>query len=181
MSLIYDCQERSSQPRQDFPALLSGSCRTLRSSLETKYIHSTHVIMSGIEVAGLVLTAFPIIASGLKYLTEGLGTIENRQRYQKDLARYSRTLETQKTVYLDTTEILLEGIIQSNDELEAFMKDPGVALSRNPHYEEQLSKRLGRSYDSYKKITAHLLDTLRTAREQLGIDETGKVCLVPLL
>ena len=136
--------------------------------------------MSGIEAAGLVLAVFPMVVTGLQQFTEGLQTIENWKRYHRELAKYSRTLETQRIVYLNTIERLLEGIIQSNDELEAFMKNPGATFSLNPQYEERLSTRLGRSYGNYNRIMADMLEALEKARNELGVDETGKVCLAPL-
>ena len=134
--------------------------------------------MSGIEAAGLVLAVFPIVVTGLQHFTEGLETIKSWRRYHRELAKYARTLETQRIVYINTMERLFEGIIQSNDEFEAFMKDPGSTLSNNPHYEERLSTRLGRSYGNYNRIMADMLDTLKKARKELGIDESEKVRLV---
>ena len=131
--------------------------------------------MSGIEAAGLVLAVFPIVVSGLQHFTEGLETINNWRRYNRELAKYSRTLETQRIVYLNTIEILFEGIIQSNDEFEAFMRHSGKAFTLNPQYEERLSTRLGRSYGNYNRIIADMLDSLKMAGKELGIDETGQV------
>lgn len=131
--------------------------------------------MSGIEAAGLVLAIFPIVVSGLKDFTEGLETIKNWRRYHRELAKYSRTLETQRIVYLNTIERLFEGIIQSNDELEAFMMDPATAFAHNPQYEERLSIRLGRSYGNFSRIMADMLEALKAAEKELGIDENGKI------
>ena len=136
--------------------------------------------MSGIEAAGIVLAAFPIVVNGLQHFTDSVETIKRWRRYKKELAKYRRTLETQEIFYLNTIERLFEGIIQSHDELDALMKDPGPAFSHKPQYEERLRTRLGRSYDNYTKIMANMLDTLKVAREELGIDENGKVCLVLL-
>lgn len=167
-------RRRSSQPpRRIYVALL-------HFPREICCIRSAHVIMSGIEAAGIVLAVFPIVVSGLQHFTEGLETIKNWRRYHRELSKYARTLETQRIVYLNTIERLLEGIIQSNDELEAFMSDPGLAFSRNPQYEERLAARLGRSYGNYSRIMADMLDALRAARKELGIDEDGKVRLVVL-
>lgn len=168
-------RRRSSQPpRRIYVALLHACLK--RSAV----IRSAHVIMSGIEAAGIVLAVFPIVVSGLQHFTEGLETINNWRRYHRELSKYARTLETQRIVYLNTIERLFEGIIQSNDELEAFMSDPGLAFSRNPQYEERLAARLGRSYGNYSRIMADMLDALRAARKELGIDEDGKVRLVVL-
>ena len=134
--------------------------------------------MSGIEAAGLVLAVFPIVVNGLQHFTEGVETIKSWKRFRRELDKYSRTLETQRIVYLNTIERLLEGIIQSNDELDAFMKNPGGALSHKPEYEERLSTRLGRSYGNYTRIMADMLDSLEAARKELGIGEDGKVRLL---
>ena len=136
--------------------------------------------MSGVEAAGLVLAVFPIVVSGLQQFTEGIETIKNWRRYHRELSKYARTLETQRIVYLNTIERLFEGIIQSNDDLEVLMNDPGMAFSRNPQYEERLCARLGRSYGNYTRIMADMLDALTAARKELGIDENGKVRLVLL-
>ena len=136
--------------------------------------------MSGIEVAGLVLAVFPIVVKGLQQFTEGLETIKDWKRYRCKLARYSRTLETQQVIYLNTMDIIFDGIIQSNDEFETFMEDPGQAVSCNPQYEKQLYMRLGRSYDNYNKIMVDMLDALRAARKELGIDANGNVRFVTL-
>lgn len=85
--------------------------------------------MSGIEAAGLVLAVFPIVVNGLQHFTEGVETIKCWRRYQRELAKYSRTLETQRIVYLNTIESLFEGIIQYSDELEALIDDPEGAFS----------------------------------------------------
>ncbi len=136
---------------------------------------NTQVIMSGVEVASFVLAAFPIVVNGLQHFTDGVETIKSWKRFRRELDKYSRTLETQRIVYLNTIERLFEGIIESNEELDTFMKDPGGAFSHNTEYEERLSTRLGRSYSSYTRIMADMLNALEVARKELGIGEDGKV------
>lgn len=131
--------------------------------------------MSGIEAAGLVLAVFPIVVNGLQHFTGSVETFKAWKRYCRVLANYSRTLETQRVVYLNTIEKLLDGIIDSNDELEAIMKDPGAAF---PQYEKGLRTRLGRAYGNYNIIMADMLDALISVRNELGIEENGKVRFV---
>lgn len=128
--------------------------------------------MSGIEAAGLVLAVFPIVVSGLQHFTQGVATIKSWKRYQRELGKYSRTLETQRIVFLNTIERLFEGIVQSNDEFEALMKDPE---RYKPEYEEALRTRLGRSYDNFRSIMGDLLENLTLARGEMGISDDGKV------
>lgn len=136
--------------------------------------------MSGIEAAGLVLAVFPIVVNGLQHFTESVETTKTWRRYQKELTKYSRILETQNIVYLNTIEILFDDIIQSNDELDAMMKDPVAAFSHKPQYEEKLRIRLDRSYGNYNKIMVDMLDALTAVQKELGIDENGKVRFVQL-
>lgn len=131
--------------------------------------------MSGVEAAGLVLAVFPIVVNGLQHFTESVEAMKTWRGYRRQLVKYSRTLETQRIVYLNTIEMLFEGIIQSNDELEALKNDQGAAFSHTSQYEEKLSTRLGRSYGNYNRIMADMLDALKAARKELGIDEDGKV------
>ena len=143
-------------------------------------MQSVSVSMSGIEAAGLVLAVFPIVVSGLHHFTDSLETIKSWKRYHRELSKYARILETQSIVFLNTTERLLEGIIQSNDEFEAFVKDPAQAFSSNQQYEGRLEMRLGRSYDNYNKIVMDILNALKATGKELGIDENGKVRLTLL-
>ena len=139
--------------------------------------------MSGFEIAGLVLAVFPIVVKGLSQFTEGVETIKSWKGYKRELAKYSRTLETERNVYLNTIERLFEGIIESNEELDELLEDPAGAFSQKPQYEEELKDRLGRSYDNYLLVMTDMLEALRKLRMELGIDEQGKVPMlqVPVL
>ena len=111
----------------------------------------------------------------MQHFIEGVETIKSWKRFRRELDKYSRTLETQRIVYLNTIERLFEDIIQSNDELDASMKNPGSAFYHKPEYEERLSTRLGRSYSNYTRIMADMLESLEAARKELGIGENGEV------
>lgn len=67
--------------------------------------------MSGIEVAGLVLGAFPIVLECLKYVEQGRVSIRFWKYYKHDVAKYIRSLETEKLRFLDTIERLFDGIV----------------------------------------------------------------------
>lgn len=54
---------------------------------------------------------------------------------------------------------------------------PGC-LSQMEPYEEALKHRLGRSYQNYLEIVSHMLEVLKQARKEIGIDEHGKVLLL---
>ena len=127
--------------------------------------------MSGFEITGVVLAVFPIVVDGLQRFTNGVRTIKSWRRYKTELAKYSRTLETQSVVYMNTIELLFDGIIQSNHEIDETMKRPGGLWIP---YEEKLRVRLGRSYQTYLRIMKDMLEALEATRKELGLDDDGK-------
>ena len=132
-------------------------------------------------MAGLVFGAFPIAVDGLERFMHGLETARAWKRYQRVLRNYSHILVTQRAMCLDTIELLFEGIIRSNEELESLTTNPERAVSQVPQYEMKLKKRLGRSYDSYLHIMTELLETLKKAQKEIGIDDEGNVDTSSLL
>ncbi len=135
--------------------------------------------MSGIEVVGLVLAVFPGVVRGLQQFAQRIATPKPWKRYS-ELSSLSRTLETQQAVFLNTIERIFEGIIQSNDELEALVGNLEAAISDRSQYEKALQVRLGRSYDIFCSLMQALSDSLRLAREEIGIDDKGKVRYISL-
>lgn len=135
--------------------------------------------MSGIEVVGLVLAVFPGVVRGLQQFAQRIATSKPWKRYS-ELSSLSRTLETQQVVFLNTIERIFEGIIQSNDELEALVGNLEAAISDRSQYEKALQVRLGRSYDIFCSLMQALSDSLRLAREEIGIDDKGKVRYISL-
>ncbi len=135
--------------------------------------------MSGIEVVGLVLAVFPGVVRGLQQFAQRIATSKPWKRYS-ELSSLSRTLETQQVVFLNTIERIFEGIIQSNDELEALVGNLEAAIPDRSQYEKALRVRLGRSYDIFCSLMQALSDSLRLAREEIGIDDKGKVRYISL-
>ena len=133
--------------------------------------------MSGIEIAGLVLAIFPLVFKGLRCFPEGAESIKSWKEYQDQLRKYSQTLSTQQTIYLNTISRLFEDIIESDDALEALLENPQQALSYDQQYDDALKRRLGRSYDNFVSIAEEMLEALRIIQEELGIDKNGKVRL----
>ena len=128
--------------------------------------------MSGIEIAGLVLAAFPVIVQGLQQISESVGTVKSWKRSRHELNNYCRTLESEKIALRNTIELLFEGILQLDEELEAAISDPEGALSQ---YEMKLKCRLGNSYPIYIRLMENLLKMLKSAQEELEIDDQGNV------
>ncbi len=131
--------------------------------------------MSGFEVAGVVLAVFPIAVDGLEHFIEGIQTIKYWRRYRVKLQDYAGMMRSARVFYLDTLEELLNGIVQSDEEMAALMADPGGPAWKEPGYEEQLKQRLTRSFDAYLWQLKRLNELLSKLCEKLGVDTAGKV------
>ena len=116
---------------------------------------------TGIEVAGLTLAIFPVLVDGLKHFKEGVETVRSWQSYRHDLANNFYTLKIARVFFLNTIEELLDGIIQSQEELEALRKNPYGIHSIKPLYEEQLRRRLEHDYDDHMETMRCLLEALQ--------------------
>ena len=131
--------------------------------------------MSGFEVAGILLAVFPIAVNGISQFIEGTETIKHWRRYRIKLENYAAVLESHKVYYLDTLDELLIDIIESEDDVTKLLEDPGGSAWRNPQYDQQLRRRLGRSYDVYLRNLKSMVETMRTLCDKLGVSLKGKV------
>ena len=123
--------------------------------------------MSGVEVAGLALTIFPIVVDAMRQFTEALEAVRRWRWYRKEVSNYLRTMEAAKKYLVDTLTELFNGIVLSHDELMALAKDPAAF----PSYDEQLKKRLDHNYDTYLETMISMKDTLESLRSKLGLDD----------
>jgi hypothetical protein len=67
--------------------------------------------MSGIEVAGIVLGAIPLVISGLEHYSEGAQTIRSMWDYPKEFATLSRRLRVENETFRNTMELILSGSV----------------------------------------------------------------------
>lgn len=116
--------------------------------------------MSGFEVAGIALAVFPILVDGLVRFVDGVQTIKHWRRYRVRLQDYADRLTSQKVYYEDTLEELLEGLVQSEDELTDLLAQPRGIIWKKPEYEAKLRQRLGRSHETYLRTSDKMVNAL---------------------
>lgn len=132
------------------------------------------IMATGIEVLGLTLAVFPVVVEGLKGLKEVIDTVKSFKSYRYELANYLRIIKTARVYFLDTIEDLLDGIVETQDELDQLRKDPGGTAWDKPHYEERLRKRLDHDYDIYLENMHIMEKALQTMRDKLGLNATAE-------
>ena len=134
--------------------------------------------MSGIEVAGIALAVFPILVDGLVHFVDGVQTIKHWRQYRIRLQDYADRLRTQKVYYEDTLEELLDGLVQSEDELKDLLAQPRGTIWKKPEYEAKLRQRLGRCYETYVQSSDKMVKALYAMCEGLGVDSLGRVSTI---
>lgn len=132
-------------------------------------------MVTGVETAGLVLAAFPLVVDGLSHYADGIQTIQYWRRYRRELRDYARKLKSQGVRYQNTLELLFDGIVESEEELAALLKDPAGSLWQGTEYEEGLRSRLDHSYGHFLDVLKNMIETLDAMKARLGIDPSGNV------
>ncbi|KAF4307809.1 hypothetical protein GTA08_BOTSDO03899 [Botryosphaeria dothidea] len=131
--------------------------------------------MSGVEVAGLVLAVLAVLVEAIKFYAEGVSTVERYLKYRVPLQSVLRALENKKVIYLNTCEILLNGLVDSNEEREALLKDPGGPAWKNSELETRLKRRLSGGYGCYLDTMGDMQKTIENIKEPVKLDPDGKV------
>ena len=106
-------------------------------------------MVTGVETAGLVLAAFPLILKGIKGWVDGVETLKQWRRARRELKRYAVRLRSQQATWVDTLYQLLNDIVQSDNDLSEMLDDPGGKLWQTPLYERRLRIRLDQSCDPF--------------------------------
>ena len=129
------------------------------------------MMVTGVETAGLVLAAFPVLVAGLNSYVDGVRTIKRWKRFSEILDEYAVQISSHQTWFRQTIEQLLDkaNIVES-EELEAMMGDPGGKLWQKPEYDEVLRVFLGHSHMSYMQTIRALDKTLANMCHRLGFD-----------
>lgn len=136
--------------------------------------------MSGVEAAGFVLGAIPLVISALEHYAEGVSTIHKWWRYKRELASLKRILDAEYVRYLNTCEELLSGIIPDTT-LAALLDFPGGPAWQDPEIERKLRSRLRTSFGSYLNTLNDMNEVIEILKSKLELDPNGKVSLIFLV
>jgi hypothetical protein len=130
--------------------------------------------MSGVEVAGLVLGALPILLAGLQFYAEGIAVTKRYWKYREEVNSLLDDLKAESSVYQNSIETILLGVVDARDVAE-FLSKPGGVLWMTPGFERKLKKRLSTSYESYLSTILKLCTTAETFKARLKLGDSGQV------
>ncbi len=131
------------------------------------------VAMSGIEAAGFILAAFPLMISALEDYRQGWEILEDWWKIKREYKKCQQNIKLQKLVFEENLEQLLSTLVYDEDELKLLIADPGGDKWRDSELEQGLKERLPRSYDIYLEIIGEIQDIMESLKHALGVDLTG--------
>ena len=76
--------------------------------------------------------------------------------------------------FINTLELLFDGIVESEEELASLINNPVGILWQK--YDKPLRHRLDHNYDHFLDILDNMMKTLEALSMKLGLDEWGNVC-----
>jgi hypothetical protein len=129
-----------------------------------------YLIMSGVEVAGFVLAAFPLLISALEDYRQGWEILEDWWKIKREYKKCQQNLKIQKLVFEENLEQLLSTLVQDDEELKLLIAKPGGDLWQDAELESGLKERLPKSYEVYLEIIGEIMAVMKSLKKELGVD-----------
>jgi len=129
--------------------------------------------MSGVEVAGFLLAAFPLAISALEHYRETAETLGVFWKIRREYKTWTHNLNICKLAFEQNLEEFLLPLIADEDELQRLIAEPDGAEWKNPELEKRLRKRLPKSYDLYLESIDRIKDVMNDLNHELGIDNAS--------
>ncbi|KAK8171503.1 hypothetical protein BKA80DRAFT_213218 [Phyllosticta citrichinensis] len=126
--------------------------------------------MSGIEVAGLVLGAVPLIIEAMKQYADGARTVKRFIFYEEPLRDLSRNLRAERAICQNTCEKLLQGIAPES-EIDGLLQDMDGKLWERLDLEPAVRLRLGRSHEPFVETLIRMGEVIREIANKLKLDQ----------
>jgi hypothetical protein len=131
--------------------------------------------MSGVEAAGFVLAAIPLVISFMEHYADGVRTINRWRKYDRELKSLCRRLRSEEELFRNTCELLLRDIVDSEQQLETLVLNPAGLEWSDPALESRLQSKLSRSYVVYMEVVEDMKDAVNGIKDRIGIKDDVKV------
>jgi hypothetical protein len=127
-----------------------------------------------LEKTKAAIVAFPPILASIEFYAEGISVTKRYWRYRKDMEHMEHMLRTEHSIFTNSCEIILVGIISSTDMTDFLTVVMGTFKS-TPEQRGNFRERLGRSLDTYLESIQEMVTILDELSQQLKLDEKYKV------
>lgn len=128
-------------------------------------------MLTGVEIAGTVLAAFPLIISAMEHYERGFQPIKEWIRFRGEFATFLNALVRQKIFFRQNIEELLSPIISSDYEMSVLLDNPGGRAWTDVELNDRLRRRLpGKyEYECYTTTVSYILEVLEKLMGKLKI------------
>ena len=128
---------------------------------------------AGIEAAGLILGAIPLLLAGLEFYAQGISVTKRYWKYNEEVKTVLYELKAENIMYINSINILLVGVVNQKEMVD-FLNDPQGPRWKEERFDKKLRGRLGTSYDTYMASIVQMMATTEKFKERLKLDESGK-------
>ncbi|CAG9946289.1 unnamed protein product, partial [Clonostachys rosea f. rosea IK726] len=136
----------------------------------------TSSAMSGIEVAGLAVGAFPILFEAFKEFRKAAKPLKLWWRFEVEFDNFLATVQREQIAYSQNLEILIDSLALSEYEKATLQNVPESNLWYEPQVQSVLRRRLQNRH--YPWFMEQLRDTNAAIEKLLGLLPIGKAYLV---
>lgn len=131
--------------------------------------------MSGIEIAGLVLGAFPLAISAMEHFQQSKKVVGTIYRFRSVHCKtLGKVKDCQLKFRLNMKALLLpllDDDTVTRIEYEQLLANPGGAGWREEHVEESLAERLGECYERYIELLKEMEEVMVTLCKATKVDD----------
>ena len=136
-------------------------------------------MVTGVEIAGLILATAPLVVSFLERYRKGLEPFQRWARYRKDIKRLTIDIRLEVDKFLLTFEHLLEGTV-SPDQLTVLLHEPNNALWHSQMVQASVHILLGVAYESFCEGLHNFYEALFELHKKLEQGLDGQVSCVQI-
>ncbi|KAI9894521.1 MAG: hypothetical protein M1814_001875 [Vezdaea aestivalis] len=127
--------------------------------------------MSGIEIAGLALGAFPVFLKALEGYRKSAELLENWWQIQRAYKKCKHDIEYHQTIFQQNIERLLLPLV-GDEELKGLMDDPGGRAWSSSDLESKLKSRMPKSYAPFVEIMHEFNSFMDSLGKELGVSSS---------
>jgi hypothetical protein len=128
--------------------------------------------MSGVEIAGLLLGAFPLMISALEHYRGTAEVLEGWWKVKTEYKKCMRNLKYHQLAFEENLEELLLPLIADEDKLQLLLNEPGGPAWKDPELETMLKQRMPKTYSSYLDTVEMMLETVQGLDDTLGTSKS---------
>lgn len=125
------------------------------------------------EATGVALAILPLLLNQLDDYVQGLQTLKSfrSKRYRRTLYEYFSNIGTQHTLFLNTLERILDGVVEYEDDIDELINNPSGGCWQRVELQKKLENKLGRSYAPFMAEMNQLSGLLQDLKAKLNFED----------